>query len=372
MATTALAVAAYNAGPRRVDEWLRLHGDPRRGDRYDLIDWIELIPFDETRNYVQRVLEGRGMYRRRLADSQLALVHFSPVNGPLDPLPAPLLKPREEARQIMLAALLARAPIPRLKPIDGSVILLPAGFELPPLPKLKPAEGLELAAGSGDSPPPPPSANPAPPVMTPPAPAARMAGIRACVFDAYGTLFDVHSAVARLRPRLGEQADALSQLWRTKQLEYTWLRALMGRHVDFWQVTGEALDYALARTDADRAIREPLMQAYLALDAYPEVPEVLRRLRAGRLKTAILSNGEPRMLEAGASSAKIDGHARYDPLGRGRRDLQARSQGLSAGGRPARRRAGRDRLPVVQRLGRPRRGLLRPAPGLDQPPGRAP
>jgi 2-haloacid dehalogenase len=143
--------------------------------------------------------------------------------------------------------------------------------------------------------------------MTPSAPAARMAGIRACVFDAYGTLFDVHSAVARLRPRLGEQADALSQLWRTKQLEYTWLRALMGRHADFWQVTGDALDYALARTDADRALREPLMQAYLALAAYPEVPEVLRRLRAGRLKTAILSNGEPKMLAAGASSAKIDG-----------------------------------------------------------------
>jgi soluble lytic murein transglycosylase len=159
--STALAVAAYNAGPRRVDEWLRLHGDPRRGDRYDLIDWIELIPFDETRNYVQRVLEGRGMYRRRLADSQLALVHFSPVNGPLDPLPAPLLKPREEARQIMLAALLARAPIPHLKPIDGSVILLPAGFELPPLPTLKPTDGLELVAGSGGRPS-PPSADPAP------------------------------------------------------------------------------------------------------------------------------------------------------------------------------------------------------------------
>jgi 2-haloacid dehalogenase len=133
-----------------------------------------------------------------------------------------------------------------------------------------------------------------------------MADIEACVFDAYGTLFDVHSAVARLRARVGEEADGLSQLWRTKQLEYTWLRALMGRHVDFWQVTGDALDYALARTGVDPAVREPLMQAYLALDAYPEVPDVLRRLRAGGLKTAILSNGEPRMLEAGARSAGID------------------------------------------------------------------
>jgi 2-haloacid dehalogenase len=135
---------------------------------------------------------------------------------------------------------------------------------------------------------------------------ARMSGIEACVFDAYGTLFDVHSAVARLRARVGEQADALSQLWRTKQLEYSWLRALMGRHADFWQVTGDALDYALARTGADPAVREPLMQAYLALDAYPEVPDVLRRLRAARLRTAILSNGAPRMLEAGARNARID------------------------------------------------------------------
>jgi 2-haloacid dehalogenase len=137
--------------------------------------------------------------------------------------------------------------------------------------------------------------------------AGRMAGIRACVFDAYGTLFDVHSVVGRLRDQLGDQADALSQLWRTKQLEYSWLRALMGRHADFWQVTGEALDYALARTGVDPAVRAPLLEAYLTLDAYPEVPDVLRRLRAGGLKTAILSNGEPGMLDAGAQSAGIDG-----------------------------------------------------------------
>jgi 2-haloacid dehalogenase len=134
-----------------------------------------------------------------------------------------------------------------------------------------------------------------------------MRGIEACVFDAYGTLFDVHSAVTRLGARVGDRADPLSQLWRSKQLEYTWLRALMGRHADFWQVTGDALDYALARTGVDPSLREPLMQAYLALDAYPEVPDALRRLRAGGLKTAILSNGEPRMLGAAARSAGIDG-----------------------------------------------------------------
>jgi 2-haloacid dehalogenase len=137
--------------------------------------------------------------------------------------------------------------------------------------------------------------------------AAPLRGIRVCVFDAYGTLFDVHSAVAGRKDEIGPKAESLSQLWRTKQLEYTWLRALMGRHADFWQVTGDALDYALAAHDLDPAqIREPLMQAYLALDAYPEVPEVLGRLRAGGLRTAVLSNGEPGMLAAGAQSAGIE------------------------------------------------------------------
>ena len=161
------------------------------------------------------------------------------------------------------------------------------------------------------------------------------------------------------------------QLWRSKQLEYTWLRALMGRHADFWQVTGDALDYALARTGVDPAVREPLMQAYLALDAYPEVPDVLRRLRDGGLRTAILSNGEPRMLAAAATSAGIGGAARCDPLGRGGRDLQAASEGLPAGARPPGGAAARDRLPVLERLGRVRRRGLRPAHGVDQPPGHA-
>jgi 2-haloacid dehalogenase len=132
-----------------------------------------------------------------------------------------------------------------------------------------------------------------------------MEGIRACVFDAYGTLFDVHAAVGRLRPQIGAGADELSQLWRTKQLEYAWLRALMGRHADFWQVTGDALDYALARTEVGASVREPLMQAYLTLDAYPEVADVLRRLRAAGLKLAILSNGEPAMLSAAVDNAGI-------------------------------------------------------------------
>lgn len=135
-----------------------------------------------------------------------------------------------------------------------------------------------------------------------------MSGIRACVFDAYGTLFDVHSAVGRLRDDIGPGADDLSRLWRTKQLEYTWLRALMGKHENFWQVTGDALDYALASTGINPApVRNRLMDAYLTLDAYPEVLPMLARLKAAGLKLAILSNGEPAMLEAAVKGAAIDG-----------------------------------------------------------------
>ncbi len=130
--------------------------------------------------------------------------------------------------------------------------------------------------------------------------------IDACVFDAYGTLFDVHSAVGRLRGDVGPKADELSQIWRTKQLEYTWLRSLMGEYKDFWHVTGDALDYALARTGVDPTnIRDRLMDAYLGLDAYPEVPAMLGKLKAAGLKTAILSNGEPNMLEAAVNAAGL-------------------------------------------------------------------
>jgi len=133
-----------------------------------------------------------------------------------------------------------------------------------------------------------------------------MDGIRACVFDAYGTLFDVHSPVRRLQPQVGPKADELSQLWRTKQLEYTWLRALMGRHAHFWRVTGDALDYALDRLGIESGpIREPLMDAYLEPHAYPEVPDTLRRLRTAGLKLAILSNGEPEMLESAVKGAGL-------------------------------------------------------------------
>ncbi|MDZ7842368.1 MAG: haloacid dehalogenase type II [Gammaproteobacteria bacterium] len=130
--------------------------------------------------------------------------------------------------------------------------------------------------------------------------------IKACVFDAYGTLFDVHSAVGRHKARIGESADAVSAQWRAKQLEYTWLRSLMGRHADFRRVTGDALDYAFdAHGIEDAALRDDLMQAYMALDAYPEVKNVLGALRDAGYRTAILSNGSPDMLEAAVASAGI-------------------------------------------------------------------
>lgn len=131
-------------------------------------------------------------------------------------------------------------------------------------------------------------------------------GIRACVFDAYGTLFDVHSAIGRHRQRLGGAADQVSNLWRAKQLEYTWLRSLMGRHADFWQVTAEALEYALDTFGiADAKLQGDLLEAYLHLDCYPDVPETLRRLRQSGMQTAILSNGSPSMLESAVKNSGI-------------------------------------------------------------------
>jgi soluble lytic murein transglycosylase len=113
----ALAMSAYNAGPGRVQEWLDLNGDPRRGDPHALVDWIELIPFAETRNYVQRVLEAHNIYRLRLADGEVARIRFQQVAGPIRPMPVPLLKPQGAAREARYAAITAGAPLPRLKPV---------------------------------------------------------------------------------------------------------------------------------------------------------------------------------------------------------------------------------------------------------------
>lgn len=133
-----------------------------------------------------------------------------------------------------------------------------------------------------------------------------LAGIQACVFDAYGTLFDYASAAARCRDALGDKLERVTSVWRDKQLQYTWLRAVQGRHVDFWQVTGDALDYALETLGiADPPLRNRLMNLYLTLDAFPEVPETLKRLKMGGMKTAILSNGSPKMLDAAVKGANL-------------------------------------------------------------------
>ena len=136
--------------------------------------------------------------------------------------------------------------------------------------------------------------------------ATPLPGIGACVFDAYGTLFDYASAAAGCREALGERLAPLTTLWRDKQLQYTWLRALQGRHADFWQVTGDALDFALETLGLDDPpLRTRLMELYLSLDVFPEVPAMLQRLKAAGLKTAILSNGSPQMLDAVVKKAGI-------------------------------------------------------------------
>jgi len=123
---------------------------------------------------------------------------------------------------------------------------------------------------------------------------ASLRGVQACVFDAYGTLFDFASAARQCRDVLGDDIDRLTSLWRDKQLQYTWLRVAQGRHADFWQVTGDALDFALETLSFNApGLRDRLMGLYLKLDVFPEVQEVLRHLKAAGLRTAILSNGSP-------------------------------------------------------------------------------
>ncbi len=133
-------------------------------------------------------------------------------------------------------------------------------------------------------------------------------GIRACVFDAYGTIFDFASAAARCPDIPEDRRVALTTLWRDKQLQYTWLRTLQGRYVDFWQVTGDALDFALDSLAIRKpGLRETLMELYRTLAAFPEVFDVLLSLRQSGFATAILSNGSPAMLDAAVTGAGLSG-----------------------------------------------------------------
>jgi 2-haloacid dehalogenase len=129
---------------------------------------------------------------------------------------------------------------------------------------------------------------------------------RAYVFDAYGTLFDVHAAIARHRAAAGPEADRFSEIWRTKQLEYTWTMTLAGRYVDFWTLTERALDYAFARVPSvDRALRPQLLDSYLRLDAFADASKALAELKRIGVRLAILSNGSPRMLDAAVKASGI-------------------------------------------------------------------
>jgi 2-haloacid dehalogenase len=126
------------------------------------------------------------------------------------------------------------------------------------------------------------------------------------VFDAYGTLFDIHSPVRENREKLGDIADELSALWRRKQLEYTWLRSLMGRHADFSQVIMDALEFASSAFGLnDDALKSNLLDAYLNLECYPEVKDTLIILKQRGLKTAMLSNGSPAMIESMVNNSGI-------------------------------------------------------------------
>jgi 2-haloacid dehalogenase len=135
-------------------------------------------------------------------------------------------------------------------------------------------------------------------------PTPTLAGLKAVAFDAYGTLFDVHAPMARLAGEIGPNAALVSELWRQKQLQYTWLRSLMRDYADFWQVTCDALDYALAAHGIENAeLRDKLLTLYRDLDAYDDAASTLTTLRKRGIATAILSNGSPGMLQQAVAHA---------------------------------------------------------------------
>jgi 2-haloacid dehalogenase len=125
-------------------------------------------------------------------------------------------------------------------------------------------------------------------------------------FDAYGTLLDVNAAVAQHATAVGPQAARLSELWRSKQLEYSWVTSLMQRYEPFWQLTERALDHAMARLpDVPRSVRTPLLDAYRSLHAYPDALPLLQSLRKRGIRTAVLSNGNASMLQTAFDSAQL-------------------------------------------------------------------
>jgi len=133
-----------------------------------------------------------------------------------------------------------------------------------------------------------------------------MKNIKAIIFDAYGTLFDVNSAAEKCKDKIGDKWERFANFWRTTQLEYTWLRSLMDRHKDFWQVTEDSLDKSIKVFDIDPSMRNELLNLYKILSPYKEVPDTLRALREKKFKLAILSNGTPSLLDELVKSNHLD------------------------------------------------------------------
>ena len=133
-----------------------------------------------------------------------------------------------------------------------------------------------------------------------------MKNIKAIIFDAYGTLFDVNSAAEKCKDKIGEKWERFANFWRTTQLEYTWLRSLMDRHKDFWQVTEDSLDKSMKAFDIDPSMRNELLNLYKVLSPFEEVPETLKTLKEKKFKLAILSNGTPSLLDELVKSNHLD------------------------------------------------------------------
>ena len=133
-----------------------------------------------------------------------------------------------------------------------------------------------------------------------------MKNIKAIIFDAYGTLFDVNSAAEKCKDKIGDKWEAFANYWRTTQLEYTWLRSLMKRHKDFWQITEDSLDKSMSVFKIDNSMRDELLDLYKILSPFEEVPEVLKSLKEKNFKLAILSNGTPSLLNELVQSNKLD------------------------------------------------------------------
>ena len=133
-----------------------------------------------------------------------------------------------------------------------------------------------------------------------------MKEIKACIFDAYGTLFDVNSACRELSKEVGHNWESLASLWRLRQVEYTWLRNSMNEYIDFWQITSDALDYAMETLEIENIkLKQDLLALYLKLEAYPEVKGLLKKLKQKDFKTGILSNGSMKMLNSAVDNANI-------------------------------------------------------------------